>query len=111
MRIQILFAIDDVEQDGIQQVVLLLGVILDNDVLQFFQFGLYVVVLVGKRTDVVVFVQLVMKQVFYVGKYFLVFIFHVTTNLRDVSIIEFQNQKSYVVGTRTIDGINQSPSD
>ena len=60
MRIQILFAIDDVEQDGIQQVVLFFRIVLDDDVLQFFQFGLDVVVLVGKRTDVVMFVQLVM---------------------------------------------------
>ena len=31
--------------------------------------------------------------------------------LRDIFVIEFQNEKGYIVGTRTIDGINQSPSD
>ena len=53
VRRQVLLTIEDIEQDGVQQVVVLLfGVILDDDVLQFRQLAVYLVVVAGEGGDV-----------------------------------------------------------
>ena len=110
VRIQILLAVDDVEQYGIQQVILFFRIILDDNVFQLFQFTVYVVMFVCKSSDAIMLVQMALQQIIHVGKHFLVFILHVVAYFRYIFIIEFQYQESHIVGTRIIDGINQSPS-
>ena len=49
-----MFAVEYIEQDRIQEIVVLLfRVVFDDDVLQLFQFGIYLIMFAGKSGDVV----------------------------------------------------------
>ena len=51
---KILFAVEDVEQDGVQEIIVFFfGIVFDNDIFQLFQFGIYLIVLTGKGGNVV----------------------------------------------------------
>lgn len=51
---KVLFAVEYIEQDRIQEIVVLLfRVVFDDDVLQLFQFGIYLIMFAGKSGNVV----------------------------------------------------------
>ena len=51
---KVLFAVEYIEQNSIQEVIVpLFRIVFDDDVLQFLQFGVYLVMFAGKSGDVV----------------------------------------------------------
>ena len=109
---QILLAIKYVEKHRIQQVVVFpFRVVLNDDVLQFSQFHLHLAMIACKGGDVILFRAPTLYQSFHISKHRLVFILHVQTYFAHILIEEFQNKKRHLIFTRTVDGLNQLPTD
>ena len=112
MRRQVLLAIEDVEQHGVQQIVIaFFRIIFDNDIFQFLQLQVYLVVMAGKGSDVILIRKTSLQQSVHVGEYRFVFIFHMPTHFLDIFVIELKDKKSHIVGTGAVDGFNQFATD
>ena len=87
-----MFTVEDIEQDGVQKIIVFFfRIVLDDDIFQFFQFGVYLVVLAGKSGDVVFVGQPALQQLLYVRKDGLVFVFHVAAHFFGVFVKEFES--------------------
>ena len=97
---------------GIHQVSLLgIGIILDDDVLQFRQLIVNMIVMADEHADVVVFVLLTVQKILYIGKDIHILVAHVLAHFLYIDIEELEDKESHFIVHGAIDGLQQFSSD
>ena len=110
MRGELLFAGEDVEKHTVEFVRTARGVVFDDDVLQFAQLGLDLVVLTAEDIDRIGGVFLPREQRLDVGEDGLLLVGHVALDLSDI-LVEKAHDRERHIAQRAIDRLDQLASD
>ena len=96
MGSQILFGRKDIEQDAVQQVAAWPRIIFDQDIFEFDNLHLDLVVMFTEDRDIVFRVLYALQQPLYIREHRFLFVGHMFVDLCGIVVKEFGNDESYV---------------